>query len=374
MQMNSNLSKSQCLETNHEHFNDFYLKQNDEIDLFELFSFLYKKKLVIMIVTLLFSIMGVVISNFLPQKWTSEAAITKPMFYELKQLKNILNDLTLVDIDTGISASSIYQKFINNYNSRVLREEYVASTDYYKKLLLKMSNPTPRDKSKLIERIITADISLKESNPQKNDSDFVNEVYLSFTAPTSEDAYNLLLGYINFISTKVRAEVKDEIDDQIKRKLNYAQKSLQMDLERVSNERKINIQRLKHALEIANAAAIKKPISSEGAQIKDDPDYSIAMGSDALRSKLAIIESITDPTTINLELKNRLYYIQKLEKIKINNLQFTPFKYMLKPYEPIKKDEPKIILISLAATFLGFILSIIGILIDYMIKNHRKTA
>lgn len=372
--MNSNLSKSQYSETNREHFNDFYLKQNDEIDLFELFSFIYKKKLVIMIVTLFFSIMGVVISNFLPQKWTSEAAITKPMFYELKQLKNILNDLTLVEIDTGVNASSIYQKFINNYNSRVLRKEYVASTDYYKKLLLKMSNPTPRDKSKLIERIITTDISLKASNPQKNDSDFDNEIYLSFTAPTSEDAYNLLLGYINFISTKVRAEVKDEIDDQIKRKLNYAQKSLQMDLERIANEREINIQRLKHALEIANAAAIKKPISSEGAQIKDDPDYSIAMGSDALRSKLAIIESITDPTTINLELKNRLYYIQNLEKIKIDNLQFIPFKYTLKPYEPIKKDAPKIILIALAATFLGFILSMIGILIDYMIKNHRKAA
>ncbi|WP_247716740.1 Wzz/FepE/Etk N-terminal domain-containing protein [Morganella morganii] len=59
--MNSNLSKSQYSETNYEHFNDFYLKKNNEIDLFELFSFIYKKKLVIMIVTLFFSIMGVVI-------------------------------------------------------------------------------------------------------------------------------------------------------------------------------------------------------------------------------------------------------------------------------------------------------------------------
>lgn len=88
-------------------------------------------------------------------------------------------------------------------------------------------------------------------------------------------------------------------------------------------------------------AGVKKPISSEGAQIKDDPDYSIAMGADALSSKLAITEAITDPTTVSTDLKNRLYNMKQLEKVKLDELQFVPFKYMLKPYEPTKKDAPK---------------------------------
>ena len=44
------------------------------------------------------------------------------------------------------------------------------------------------------------------------------------------------------------------------------------------------------------------------AKIKDDPDYSIAMGSDALSSKLAIT-AITDPTTVSADLKKTVYTI-----------------------------------------------------------------
>ncbi len=372
--MNSKLSKPQSSEVDKGHFDDFYLKQNDEIDLFELFSVLYKSKFVIIGITLLFAIVGFTVASFLPQKWTSQAAITKPMLDEMKQLRATLNDLSLVDVDTGVNASSVYQKFINNYNSRVLREEYLVNTDYYKNLLAKMGDPTPLDKRKLIETIVTKDINLKASDSKNSDEEFSGEINLSFTAPTSEEAYDLLSGYIRFISTKVRVEVKDEIDDQIERKLNHAQKAYQMDLERIANARNVNVQRLKYALEIANAAGVKKPISSEGAQIKDDPDYSIAMGADALSSKLAITEAITDPTTVSSELKNRLYNIQQLEQIKLGDLQFVPFKYMLKPYEPTKKDAPKRALILVGAAFVGFILSVMGVLLGYMARNRRKTA
>ncbi|WP_311754064.1 LPS O-antigen length regulator Wzz(fepE) [Proteus columbae] len=372
--MNSKLSKPQSSEIDKGQFEDFYLKQNDEIDLFELFSVIYKSKFVIIGITLLFAIVGFTVASFLPQKWTSQAAITKPMLDEMKQLRATLTELSLVDVDTGVNGSSVYQKFINNYNSRVLREEYLISTDYYKSLLAKMENPTPLDQRKLIEEIVTKDINLKASDDKKSEDEFSGEINLSFTAPTSEEAYDLLSGYIRFISTKVRMEVKDEIDDQIERKLSFAQKAYEMDLERIANARNVNVQRLKYALEIANAAGVKKPISSEGAQIKDDPDYSIAMGSDALTSKLAITEAITDPTTVSSDLKNRLYNMKQLEKVKLDELQFVPFKYMLKPYEPTKKDAPKRALILVGAAFVGFILSVMGVLLSYMARSRRKTA
>lgn len=372
--MNSKLSKPQSSEIDKGHFDDFYLKQNDEIDLFELFSVIYKSKFVIIGITLLFAIVGFTVASFLPQKWTSQAAITKPMLDEMKQLRATLTELSLVDVDTGVNGSSVYQKFINNYNSRVLREEYLISTDYYKNLLAKMEEPTPLDQRKLIEEIVTKDINLKASDSKNSEEEFSGEINLSFTAPTSEEAYDLLSGYIRFISTKVRIEVKDEIDDQIERKLSFAQKAYEMDLERIANARNVNVQRLKYALEIANAAGVKKTISSEGAQIKDDPDYSIAMGSDALSSKLAITEAITDPTTVSADLKNRLYNMKQLEKVKLDDLQFVPFKYMLKPYEPTKKDAPKRALILVGAAFVGFILSVMGVLLSYMARNRRKTA
>lgn len=372
--MNSKLSKPQSSEVDKSHFDDFYLKQNDEIDLFELFSVLYKKKFLIIGITLLFAIVGFAVASFLPQKWTSQAAITKPMLDEMKQLRATLNELSLVDVDTGVNASSVYQKFINNFNSRVNREEYLVNTDYYKKLLSKLENPSELDKRRLVEQIVTNDIKLKMPTDKDKDDEFAGEVNLSFTAPTPEDAFALLSGYIRYISTQVRTEVKNDIDDQIERKLSFAQKSYQMDLERISNARNVNIQRLKYSLEIANAAGVKKPISSEGAEIKDDPDYSISLGADALKSKLAITESITDPTVISTELKNRLYNIKQLEKVSVDDLQFVPFKYMMKPYEPTKKDAPKRALILVGAAFVGFILAVMGVLLGHMARSRRKDA
>ncbi|HAS8352226.1 LPS O-antigen length regulator Wzz(fepE) [Morganella morganii] len=366
--MISNPSKEKPSEIDKGNPCDFHLIQNNEINFLWLFTILYKSKFVIIGVTLLFTIAGFAVISFMPSKWTSQAVITEPTAYEIKQLKTNLNTLMLVDINTNINELYIYNKFINNYNSRVLQEEYLVGTDYYKKLLTKIQNPTPISERKLIEKIITKDINLDTLDRKSNDERFNNEINLSFTAPTSEEAYNLLSGYISFISTKVRTEVKDELDDQVKLKLIYEQKALQMDLERAANERSVNVQRIKYAIDIATAAGIKKPISSVSAQIKDDPDYSISIGSDALSKKLAITQTITDPTMISTELKNRLYNIQQLESIKLNDLAFVPFKYLLKPYEPTNKDAPKRVLILTSATFVGFILSIIGVLLRHMIK------
>lgn len=98
------------------------------------------------------------------------------------------------------------------------------------------------------------------------------------------------------------------------------------------------------------------------------------MGSDALSSKLAITEAIVDPTTVSTDLKNRLYNMKQLEKVKLDDLQFVPFKYMLKPYEPTKKDAPKRALILVGTAFVGFILSVMGVLLSYMARSRRKTA
>ncbi|MDE9590879.1 LPS O-antigen length regulator, partial [Xenorhabdus bovienii] len=91
----------------------------------------------------------------------------------------------------------------------------------------------------------------------------------------------------------------DELNDMVHQKLDYSQKMYELDLSRIANMRSVDIERLKYAISIANSAGIKKPASSGGAVIKDDPDYSIALGADALQRKLQITEEITDPTKID---------------------------------------------------------------------------
>ncbi|MDX7999136.1 LPS O-antigen length regulator [Xenorhabdus sp. Reich] len=351
-----------------EHSNYYHPAQEDEIDLFELFSVLFQSKYLIIAISFVFAVVGFGFASFLPQKWTSTAAVIKPGLEEFQPLKNALTDLHVLNLEPKITEASLYNRFIENYNSRVLREEYLINTDYFKTLLTKNDDASGQGKRKLIEQVVNKNISV--SIPKKDDD--VNESMLSFSADNAEDSYNLLTGYINFVSSVVRDQIKDELNDMVHQKLEYSKKLYDIDISRIGNMRSVDIERLKYAISIANSAGVKRPVSNGGAMIKDDPDYSIALGSDALERKLQITEEITDPTKIDADLRNRQLYIKNLEKVNVDKVDFEPFKYMQEPYEPTSKDSPKRLLILIGAGFIGFILSVMFVLLRHMVRSRKE--
>ncbi|PHM71596.1 LPS O-antigen length regulator Wzz(fepE) [Xenorhabdus kozodoii] len=354
-----------------EQTNYYHPEREDEIDLFELFSVLFQSKYLIIAISFVFAIIGFGIASFLPQKWTSTAIVVKPGLEEFQPLKNALTDLHVLSLEPKVTEKSLYNRFIENYNSRVLREEYLVNTDYFKALLAKNHSDSEQEKRKLIEKIVNKDITISLPKKEKED-ETVDEANLSFSSDNAKDAYNLLNGYIKFASSVVRDQVKEELSDMVHQKLEYSRKLYSLDLERIANMRSVDAERLKFAISIANSAGIKKPVSNGGAIIKDDPDYSIALGSDALERKLQITEEITDPTKIDVDLRNRLLYIKSLEKVNVDTVDFVPFKYMQKPYEPTSKDSPKRLLILIGAGFIGFILSIMYVLLRHMVRSRQK--
>ncbi|WP_338883203.1 LPS O-antigen length regulator Wzz(fepE) [Xenorhabdus sp. TH1] len=357
-----------------EHTNYYPPAREDEIDLFELFSVLFQSKYLIIAVSFVFAIIGFSIASFLPQKWTSTAAVVKPDLEEFQPLKNALTDLHVLNIDPKVTEESLYKRFIENYNSRVLREKYLVSTEYFKTLLAQNHSGSVQEKRKLIEKIVNKNItiSLPHNEKKEKEDDIFNEVKLSFSADNAENAYNLLNGYIKFVSSVVRDQVKEELSDMVYQKLDYSQKLYSLDLERIGNMRSVDIERLKYAISLADSAGIKKPVSNGGAMIKDDPDYSIALGSDALQRKLQITEEVIDPTKIDADLRNRQLYIKNLENVNVSTVDFVPFKYMQEPYEPTSKDSPKRLLILIGAGFIGFILSIMYVLLRHMVRSRQK--
>ncbi|SFU96991.1 LPS O-antigen length regulator Wzz(fepE) [Xenorhabdus koppenhoeferi] len=350
------------------HSDYHHLAQEDEIDLFELFSVIFQSKYLIIAVSFIFAVIGFGVASSLPQKWTSTAAVVKPNLEELRLLKNALTGLHVLNLEPKVNEKMLYDRFIENFNSHVLSEEYLINTDYFKELLAKSDNHSEQEKRRLIKQIVNK--SINSSSPKKDDE--FKETRLSFSAGTAQDAYNLLSGYIKFVSSIVRDQVKDELNDMVHQKLAYSQKMYELDLSRIINMRSVNIERLKYAISIANSAGIKKPASSDGGMIKDDPDYSIMLGTDALQRKLQITEEITNPTKIDADLLNRQLYIKSLEKVNIDKVDFEPFKYTQKPYEPTSKDSPKRLLILIGAGFIGFIMSIMFVLLRHMVNSRRK--
>ncbi|MCV5853964.1 LPS O-antigen length regulator, partial [Escherichia coli] len=144
---------------------------------------------------------------------------------------------------------------------------------------------------------------------------------LSFTAPTAGDAQTVLEGYINYISRIVEQETMENIRNQITLKTKVVQQQLELDRVRLTNIHNTNLQRLNYSLEVANAAGIKKPVYSNGQAVKDDPDYSVALGADGIAQKLQIEKNLKDVAELNADFQNREYYLTQLQKLSVEDVK-----------------------------------------------------
>ncbi|ENA3446245.1 LPS O-antigen length regulator [Yersinia enterocolitica] len=349
-----------------------YRGNNSEIDLSELFIIIANSKIKIILVTLAFAIVGGGIAFIMPQQWTSTAIISTPGDVEVQVLDSVLTDLKVLDIEVAITPNYLLSTFRQNFYSRDLREQYLVNTDYFK-LLMKGNTEDSLEKRVLIEGIINNGIFLIDPLQDKTESDSNYHYYkLSYSAPTSTDARDLLQGYINFIKKSVNADVNLKLQRSVELAKALAFNQYSLDLLRAQNNHKVKIERLKYASSIADAADIQKPVYSGGAAISDDPDFPITMGANALNRKLEIEKSITDLTVINANLLNRKLYLDKLDALVIPKIDIVPFKYLQRPSEPTKKDAPKRLLILMLFALAGFIGSSGLVIIDYIVGIRKE--
>lgn len=137
----------------------------------------------------------------------------------------------------------------------------------------------------------------------------------------------MLKGYIDYVTTGVEKEVIDNLTSSLELRIQAEKDKLALDRQALENEHNINIQRLNYSLEVANAAGIKQPVYSHGQAVKDDPDYSVALGSDGLAQKLKIEQSITDVSHLNASIQNREMRLSKMQQIHIQGAHFQPYKF-----------------------------------------------
>ncbi|PJG63450.1 LPS O-antigen length regulator [Yersinia kristensenii] len=346
--------------------------QRDEVDFFELITVILNSKFKIIIVTFLFIVAGLTVAYMIPNQWTSTAIVIKPSDESIQVLDKITTDLAALDVIIDVDADYLLSTFKQNFDSRDMRAEYLVNTNYFKKLMAE--NPQDEVRRKyLIEKIINQDISSVSSQQDKSDDKSEYRYYkLSHKAETASDAHDLLLGYINYVKKIVDADITRKIKRTIDTAKNLSTEKYNLDLLRAKNNQEVKIERLKYAIDMANAAGIKKPIYGSGTVINDDPDFPITIGSDTLSKKLEIEKSITDPVLIDPDLLNRKLYIEKLNNLKVDNIDIVPFKYLQQPTEPTIKDATKRLLILILFTLIGFVGSVTFVLIKHFRREWEQ--
>ncbi|KTH93905.1 LPS O-antigen length regulator Wzz(fepE) [Enterobacter cloacae] len=323
-----------------------------EIDLLGLLDILLAAKKRIIAIAFAFALAGLAIAFLLPQKWTSKAVITPAEQTQWNPLRQMMAALQVLDVDVKVSRDEVFGLFIKKFQSQSLLEEYMKSSPY----VMSQLEGTNVDPLELHRAVVNISEKMKAiDNTQVKDADKAPYVSwtLSFTAPTAGDAQTVLEGYIKYIAAIVEQEIMLNIRNQLALKTKVVEQQLDLDRVRLTNIHNTNLQRLNYSLEVANAAGIKKPVYSNGQAVKDDPDYSVALGADGIAQKLQIEKNLKDVSELNADFQNREYYLAQLKKLSVEDVKLEPFKYQLSPSMPVKKDGPGKALIVMLAGILG---------------------
>ncbi|EMD4874474.1 LPS O-antigen length regulator [Salmonella enterica] len=341
-----------------------------EIDLFSLIEVLWQAKRRILATVFAFACVGLLLSFLLPQKWTSQAIVTPAESVQWQGLERTLTALRVLDMEVSVDRASVFNLFIKKFSSPSLLEEYLRSSPY----VMDQLKGAQIDEQDLHRAIVVLSEKMKavDSNAgKKNETSLFTSWTLSFTAPTREEAQEVLAGYIQYISDIVVKETLENIRNQLEIKTRYEQEKLAMDRVRLKNQLDANIQRLHYSLEIANAAGIKRPVYSNGQAVKDDPDFSISLGADGISRKLEIEKGVTDVAEIDGDLRNRQYHVEQLAAMNVSDVKFTPFKYQLSPSLPVKKDGPGKAIIIILAALIGGMMACGGVLLRHAMVSRK---
>ena len=271
-----------------EHFSNYNMlpNGNEEIDLFDLIRVLWAAKIKIVGVILFFACIGFLVSFVLPQKWTSSAVVTPAESVQWSELNKELSKLHVLGVDFDINRDSAFALFIKKFQSVNSLNEYMRSSPYVMEMI-KKKNISALELHRAIVGLSENMKSVDDNASKKNDKSSLYVSWtLSFTAPTSKEAHDVLSGYINYVSSLVVRDLMEDIRNKLEVKTNVEKEILALDEIKIRNQLNADIRRLNYSLEVANAAGIKKPVYSNGQIMKDDPDFPVALGSDGIATKL----------------------------------------------------------------------------------------
>lgn len=355
-------------------------KRDDEIDLVELIKVLWNKKIWIVLSTIVFTALAAVYAFTAKEQWTSKAEVIAPKVTDLGTYFNIRKEYARIiggDFDSNALASGLFGKFNLLTESLDERRKFFEQSDLYKKLSEGQDEQVKRG---ILSELVLNNIAITKPDPKK-DADFLGRK-INFSASTAMDAQETLRQFIEFMS---RSAYQMELDNfliysnELVSDLNYEKTKFERDL---SIQRKVQLDNLHNALNIAREAGIKDYAKSFGATndaalqaiamsetkvpLSDsklsDGTYLFMLGEKYLQAQIEVI------TQKGVIYPPRYYQVTELLKelepllIKAKEAKAYAFSYQASPDYPIKKDWPKRAILLAAGFISGIIIGMFIVL------------
>lgn len=334
---------------------------SDEIDLRELALVLWRQKLLILLVTVLFALVGVGYALTVPQQWSAKAVIAEPKPEDLMPMQKVVAQAAAIGL-TGIpDAKSLYQEFVSEFNAYENRRVYLKASPLFAEQakVLGLDEKAHRRWLREWGKLVMAQpVDKKGEEPG---------VVINFAAPTAEASLAMLEEYVDFIIKLQQKQLTQRLDAQ--RDLQLEDMSIRYAVMQEEAKRVLqqDISETALANSIAKAAGVIAPLERSSSQER----FSISLGSKGLEEKLAVLKSL-DLALYQPGLQQLQAQMDRLKHVSLEGATFRPFSYLDAPDEPLTRDKPKRPLIVVLATLFGGMLGVGIVLIRHAFRRPEQ--
>lgn len=346
--------------------------QNDEIDLFDLFATLWKKKLTIILFTICTIALAAAYAFTAKEAWTSKAqvvpakAIQLGTYLEAERRYYRYADIEK-DFDLQDSLNNAFASFIQTLRATDNRLAFFKDSAYYQAITADITDEI--SKQLQLENIAFKDTKIQETEKNKKDS-----FDISFTAETAHDAHDTLAKLITYSNQITQQKLFDNLFERVEDRIATLEQTVINTENAVAQNRKNQIEQFKQALQAAQSAGIsdyKGQTSSTMIVDFTNNNSLFLLGTNYLQAQLDALNN--SPLIYAANYYQTKEDIQNLKQILSIKPRGETFEFTRAPSLPLTKDKPKKALILLAGAVLGGILGCLFVLLQQALRSRRQT-
>ncbi|EOI6869226.1 O-antigen chain length regulator [Yersinia enterocolitica] len=333
--------------------NQMSSSKSRDVDIFEFFFILINSWKILLLITLFSITLGFGFISFKSKQWISTAVVSSPSDGKLQTLISFSSLLSTLNIELNITSEDLLTEFMRTYSSQSVWNSYLSGIK--------------------APKVGSVDIRVQTSNSSSRD--FYNnesEYVLIYTSGIDNDMANILNGYINYVNEQVSKNVQRKVLFIIDTARKTASQEYQLALQLAKNEQQIMIQRLAYAVSIAKAANLQYPVIDKNSISTNEGNYLFLLGYDALNRQLEINKSVTDLTTIDLNLLNKRFFLNKVNELQPVIFHVNAFDYLELPSKPVQQDTKKNLLTVVLFGLIGFASAIGFVLVRHYVRERQN--
>jgi chain length determinant protein (polysaccharide antigen chain regulator) len=375
-------------------------ENNDEIDLFELFSTLWQEKIKIIAVTFVFMLVSVIYALNATETWSVSATVDTPTSRQVKQY-----NLNRIFVNEGIktlnknaeldTTEQVINISTNNNNNNNNNKELPDINDLHKLFVSEArmtTNQAKFFKTQPLFKTVVAEqqLDMIEQNnyayewvnnnisftaENKNKVNFNDKIgtNISISAVKPEDALALNQAYLNFINEIMMDRIRDQMTSElalaIQQIVNY--EASYVNNERVALEKQIYV--VAQNIKVAKQANIKNFVT-QNISLQSAPEY--AKGYEILAAeKLVLTQQLENYDSHAAAMSSNALLVKKWrnfnDTMQLDDFNF--YRFTDEPKLPTARDNPKRALILVLGTLLGLMLSVGYVLVMSAMSKHEKT-